>query len=69
MKNGVENGVDFEMNEITPVKKEKTLIDLKEERIKVLEERVNHLREMNDLQEQLIQNLKETNFKIKNNLL
>jgi len=68
MKKEIENGVDFEMNEITPLKKEKTLADLKQERIEVLEEKVKHLQTMDMLQQQLIESLKESNLDLSNEL-
>ena len=67
MKKEIENGVEFELDQITP-KKERTLADIKQERIEVLEDKVKHLQTMEILHQQLIESLKESNLNLSNEL-
>ena len=67
MKKEIENGVEFELDQITP-KKERTLADIKQERIEVLEDKVKHLQTMEMLHQQLIESLKESNLNLSNEL-
>jgi hypothetical protein len=67
MKKEIENGVEFELDQITP-KKERTLADIKQERIEVLEEKVKHYQTMEMLHQQLIESLKESNLNLSNEL-
>jgi len=67
MKKEIENGVEFELDQITP-KKERTLADIKQERIEALEKKVKHYQTMEMLHEQLIESLKESNLNLSNEL-
>ena len=67
MKKEIENGVEFELDQITP-KKERTLADIKQERIEDLEKEVKHLQSMEMLLRQLITSLKESNLNLSNEL-
>ena len=68
MKKEIENGVEFELDQITPIKKERTLADIKQERIEALEKKVKHYQTMEMLHEQLIESLKESNLNLSNEL-
>ena len=50
------------------MEKEKTLADIKQERIEVLEQKVKHYQTMEMLHEQLIASLKEENLNLRNEL-
>ena len=67
MKKEIENGVEFELDQITP-NKERTLADIKQERIEALEDKVKHLQTMEMLHQQLIESLKESNLNLSNEL-
>jgi len=67
MKKEIENGVEFELDQITH-KKERTLADIKQERIEALEKTVKHLQSMEMLHQQLIESLKESNLNLSNEL-
>ena len=67
MKKEIENGVEFELDQITH-KKERTLADIKQERIEALEKTVKHLQSMEMLHQQLIESLKEANLNLSNEL-
>jgi len=50
------------------MKTERTLADIKQERIEALEKTVKHLQSMEMLQQQYIQSLKESNLNLRNEL-